>query len=77
MHYRAQREHRLAISGIYGRMRHPQYVALVLILFGFLLQWPTILMVMAGCVRGHLRLDDRACHLDRGAMMWSGMDGIS
>lgn len=41
--YKAQREHRLATSGIYARMRHPQYVAFVLIMFGFLLQWPTIL----------------------------------
>jgi protein-S-isoprenylcysteine O-methyltransferase Ste14 len=40
--YRAQREHRLATSGIYARMRHPQYVAFVLIMFGFLLQWPTL-----------------------------------
>ena len=24
-------------------MRHPQYVGFVLIMFGFLLQWPTIL----------------------------------
>ena len=43
--YRAQREHRLATSGTYARMRHPQYVAFVLIMFGFLLQWPTILTV--------------------------------
>jgi protein-S-isoprenylcysteine O-methyltransferase Ste14 len=43
--YRAQRERRLATGGIYGRMRHPQYVAFVLIMFGFLLQWPTILTV--------------------------------
>ena len=41
--YRAQREHRLATTGIYSRLRHPQYVAFVLIMFGFLLQWPTIL----------------------------------
>jgi protein-S-isoprenylcysteine O-methyltransferase Ste14 len=41
--YRAQRSGRLATTGIYGRMRHPQYVAFVLIMFGFLLQWPTIL----------------------------------
>jgi protein-S-isoprenylcysteine O-methyltransferase Ste14 len=27
-------------------MRHPQYVAFVLIMFGFLLQWPTILTVV-------------------------------
>ena len=39
----AQREHRLATTGVYARLRHPQYVAFVLIMFGFLLQWPTIL----------------------------------
>lgn len=43
--YQAQREHRLALTGIYARMRHPQYVAFVLIMLGFLLQWPTILTV--------------------------------
>ena len=41
--YKAQRERRLASTGIYARMRHPQYVAFVTIMFGFLLQWPTIL----------------------------------
>jgi protein-S-isoprenylcysteine O-methyltransferase Ste14 len=41
--YRAQRERRLAITGPYARVRHPQYVGFVLIMFGFLLQWPTIL----------------------------------
>ena len=41
--YHAQREHRLALTGPYARMRHPQYVGFVLIMFGFLLQWPTIL----------------------------------
>jgi protein-S-isoprenylcysteine O-methyltransferase Ste14 len=41
--YAAQREHRLATSGVYARIRHPQYVAFVLIMFGFLLQWPTLL----------------------------------
>ena len=40
--YRAQRDGRLATTGIYARLRHPQYVAFVLIMFGFLLQWPTI-----------------------------------
>jgi protein-S-isoprenylcysteine O-methyltransferase Ste14 len=44
--YAAQREHRLAITGAYARMRHPQYVAFVLIMFGFLLQWPTILTLL-------------------------------
>lgn len=44
--YGAQRTHTLATSGPYARIRHPQYVAFVLIMFGFLLQWPTILTVL-------------------------------
>ncbi len=39
----AQRTHTLATAGPYAIIRHPQYAAFVLILFGFLLQWPTIL----------------------------------
>lgn len=38
----AQQRHDLAVEGIYARVRHPQYVAFVLIMFGFLLQWPTL-----------------------------------
>lgn len=34
--FHAQREHRLAIRGPYARIRHPQYAAFVLIMFGFL-----------------------------------------
>ena len=41
----AQQEHRLATTGVYAHIRHPQYVAFIAILFGFLLQWPTILTV--------------------------------
>lgn len=41
--YQNQRNGTLAITGAYARIRHPQYVAFVLIMFGFLLQWPTIL----------------------------------
>lgn len=41
--YHAQRRHSLATAGPYARIRHPQYVAFVLILLGFLFQWPTIL----------------------------------
>ena len=41
--YKAQRQHRLATTGLYARMRHPQYAGFVLIMFGFLLQWPTLL----------------------------------
>lgn len=40
--YEAQRAHRLATSGPYARVRHPQYIGFVLIMTGFLFQWPTI-----------------------------------
>lgn len=40
--YEAQRRHTLATTGLYAYMRHPQYVGFVLIMLGFLLQWPTL-----------------------------------
>ena len=40
--YRAQRERRLATAGPYARIRHPQYVGFILIMLGFLVQWPTL-----------------------------------
>lgn len=40
--WKAQRNHKMASTGIYARMRHPQYVAFIAIMFGFLLQWPTL-----------------------------------
>jgi protein-S-isoprenylcysteine O-methyltransferase Ste14 len=44
--YLAQKEHRLATSGPYARVRHPQYVAFIVIMFGFLLQWPTLVTLV-------------------------------
>jgi len=44
--YHAQRRNALAKAGPYARIRHPQYVAFVLILLGFLLQWPTLLTLL-------------------------------
>ena len=41
--YHAQQEGRLATKGPYARIRHPQYAGFVLIMTGFLLQWPTLL----------------------------------
>ena len=32
----------IATTGPYARVRHPQYVGFVLIMVGFLLQWPTL-----------------------------------
>ena len=39
--YKAQRDHALATAGPYARIRHPQYAAFILIMLGFLFQWPT------------------------------------
>lgn len=44
--YHAQRRLALATAGPYARIRHPQYVAFVMILLGFLLQWPTLLTLL-------------------------------
>ena len=41
--YEAQRRGTLATTGPYARVRHPQYGGFILIMFGFLLQWPTLL----------------------------------
>jgi len=41
--YAAQKTRTLATTGPYALIRHPQYVAFVLIMAGFLLQWPTLL----------------------------------
>lgn len=41
--YHAQRHRQLATVGPYRLVRHPQYIGFALIMFGFLLQWPTLL----------------------------------
>ena len=41
--YRAQKAGQLATAGVYARVRHPQYVGFIVIMLGFLVQWPTIL----------------------------------
>jgi protein-S-isoprenylcysteine O-methyltransferase Ste14 len=44
--YKAQREKRLATTGPYAYVRHPQYDGFILIMVGFLLQWPTLLTLI-------------------------------
>ena len=44
--YRAVQQNKLASSGPYVHLRHPQYVAFVLVMFGFLLQWPTLVTLL-------------------------------
>ena len=40
--YASQKSQTLATTGPYSYVRHPQYAAFIAIMFGFLLQWPTI-----------------------------------
>jgi len=43
-----QADGRLITDGLYGVIRHPQYVGFCLVIIGFLIQWPTILtLIMA------------------------------
>jgi protein-S-isoprenylcysteine O-methyltransferase Ste14 len=44
--FRAQKEGRLATLGPYAYVRHLQYVAFIVIMFGFLLQWPTLVTLV-------------------------------
>jgi protein-S-isoprenylcysteine O-methyltransferase Ste14 len=44
--YRAQQTRTLATGGPYAHVRHPQYAAFILIMLGFLLQWPTLLTLV-------------------------------
>jgi protein-S-isoprenylcysteine O-methyltransferase Ste14 len=41
--YQAQRNHTVASQGPYTYLRHPQYAGFILIMLGFLLQWPTLI----------------------------------
>lgn len=40
--YRARRNFEIARTGPYARIRHPQYTAFIIIMLGFLIQWPTL-----------------------------------
>ena len=44
--YDAQRMHSLATTGPYAYVRHPQYDGFILIMLGFLFQWPTLVTLI-------------------------------
>lgn len=44
--YRATKKGNLAVKGVYQYMRHPQYFAFIIIIVGFLLQWPTLITLL-------------------------------
>jgi protein-S-isoprenylcysteine O-methyltransferase Ste14 len=62
--YEAQRTGTLALSGPYAYVRHPQYAGFILIMLGFLLQWPTLvtLIMFPILVSMYVRLARREEH---------------
>jgi len=44
--FRAQQNHQIAVTGPYSRVKHPQYAGFILIMVGFLVQWPTLPTLM-------------------------------
>lgn len=44
--YKAQLSKTVAVEGPYKYIRHPQYVAFVLVMLGFLFQWPTLVTLV-------------------------------
>ncbi len=44
--YKARKDHELATTGPYAYVRHPQYDGFILVMIGFLIQWPTILTLI-------------------------------
>jgi len=44
--YDAQRTGTLAVGGLYAYVRYPQYDGFILIMLGFLLQWPTLVTLI-------------------------------
>lgn len=44
--YQAQVTQQVATTGPYAFLRHPQYTGFILIMLGFLIQWPTLLTLL-------------------------------
>ena len=60
----AQRSGTVATTGAYAYVRHPQYDAFIVIMLGFLLQWPTLptLLMFPVLVYVYMRLARREEH---------------
>lgn len=44
--HKAQQHDAVATTGPYKYVRHPQYVAFIAVMLGFLIQWPTLLTIL-------------------------------
>ena len=53
--------HELVTTGLYGWLRHPQYVGLIVVVLGFLIMWPTLPTVLMAPILliGYVRLARR------------------
>ena len=70
--YAAQQAGKLATTGAYAHVRHPQYVAFIVIMLGFLLQWPTLVTlfmfpVLVGMYVRLARREEREVRAEFGA----------
>jgi methanethiol S-methyltransferase len=52
--FEAQRRRALATTGVYAYVRHPQYDGFILVMVGFLVQWPTLLTLAMFPVLGFM-----------------------
>src|SRR6516162_10251157 len=84
--YKAQSRHTMATTGVYEYVRHPQYVGFIVIMLGFLLQWPTLLTLLMFPVLVVMyvrlaRLEEREAIAEFGdayrAYIWTGCQGSS
>jgi protein-S-isoprenylcysteine O-methyltransferase Ste14 len=72
MLYAARRTGQLTTSGPYARVRHPEYLGFIVIMLGFLVQWPTLvtLVMFPILVLMYVRLarrEEREVQLEFGA----------
>jgi sugar phosphate permease len=58
--YQAQRTQQVATTGPYAYLRHPQYTGFILIMLGFLVQWPTLLTLLMFPSCDHVRAAGKA-----------------
>lgn len=59
--HKAQRAGEIATTGLYAHVRHPQYVGFILVMIGFLVEWPTLitLLMFPVLLRMYIRLARR------------------
>ncbi len=69
--YRARKADRMADTGLYSVIRHPQYAGIILAVFGQIVHWPTIitLVLFPVIVFAYVRLARKE---EKGMLNWFG-----